>query len=265
MGVCSGIAAMPVARMNTIPRLHSLNNTIGTIGRSNSSPLAVLLGSAATADAERQALSGAIPIVYATPEKLTSEGFIQQLKSHLVTTGKLAYLAVDEAHCISQWGHDFRPSYRRLGMFRSQIGASVPIMTLTATATGRVKGDIQTAMELRSPFLSQKSVDRPNLNISVFPRSTFESAAGIFFEESKRAKTGSTIIYCISRKECEAIQTRLQAKLPQDRVACYHAGMTLPLRQQSHHDFKTGRARVIVATSAFVRARLSLRLGQAAL
>ena len=140
-----------------------INNKIAT--GADGLPPAVLLGTAnMIAGSEEAALQGKYRLVYLTPEKLASGGFIDRLKL-LADRGAISLLAVDEAHCLSEWGHDFRVDYARIGAFRDAI-PGVPICALTATAVMRVRSDIVNSLRMRDPLISTSTLDRPNLRIS---------------------------------------------------------------------------------------------------
>ena len=187
-----------------------------------------------------EALRGEIKILYVSPERLALEGFQSLLRSLSVTL-----VAVDEAHCISEWGHDFRPDYRGLGSLRRSM-PDVPFIALTATATHRVRDDIVTQLGLQDPQRFVASFNRANLTYEIRPkRNAFGQLVEMF--ESRRGQ--SAIIYCFSRKETEELAVDLQQ---QGHVARpYHAGLDAEARRRTQEGFITGEVPIVVATIAF--------------
>ena len=187
-----------------------------------------------------EALRGEIKILYVSPERLALEGFqafLQNLNVSLV--------AIDEAHCISEWGHDFRPDYRALGALRRSM-PEVPFIALTATATHRVRDDIVTQLGLHDPQRFVASFNRANLNYEVRPkRNSFDQLAELL--ENRRNQ--STIIYCFSRKETEELAVDLQGLGLKSKP--YHAGMDATARRRTQDEFIAGEFPIVVATIAF--------------
>ena len=158
--------------------------------------------------------AGAYKLLYVAPERVMTPDFAPALRDWNVTT-----LAVDEAHCISEWGHDFRPEYRRLRELREWL-PGVPVIALTATATELVRGDIVRQLELREPARFLASFNRPNLNYHVVPKVRAPQQIVDFI---RKRPHDSGIVYCQSRKRTEAVAAELrQAGVA---AACYHAGM----------------------------------------
>jgi ATP-dependent DNA helicase RecQ len=179
-------------------------------------------------------------LLYVAPERLMLDSFIEKIQSW-----KIAQIAIDEAHCISEWGHDFRPEYRELAKLRKLL-PDVPIMALTATATTRVREDIVRQLKLHEPQIYVASFDRPNLTYRVVPKS---SAYEQLREFVRQRPNDSGIVYCASRKSADAIATKLNA----DRISArpYHAGLE-PNERARHQDmFLRDDVRVISATIAF--------------
>jgi ATP-dependent DNA helicase RecQ len=208
---------------------------------------AAALHSGLTLDEQRDRLalieSGAIDLCYIAPERLRSIRFLEALARVGV-----AMLAVDEAHCISEWGHDFRPDYARLGWFREKLGNPTTI-ALTATATDVVRRDIVEQLHLIDPGVFVRGFDRPNLHYAVRPvRSKNEKLAAL--EEIDDRIPGAKIVYAASRKQCEEAGEYLRASR-QNRVVIYHAGLTPNDRRQSQDAFMSGKCDLIVATNAF--------------
>ncbi len=212
--------------------------------KSNGIPAAFLNSSLTYAEMRRvqeQAQQGVLKILYVAPERLSNaafQGFLARLKVSLV--------AVDEAHCISVWGHDFRPDYRRLGALRQSL-PGVPFLALTATATERVRGDIVGQLHLSQPKEYIASFNRANLNYSVVPkrRDSFD----ILVELLQKHKGESAIIYCTSRKETESMAARLRGKGYDAQP--YHAGLDDEVRRQTQERFIRDQVSIIVATIAF--------------
>ena len=199
-----------------------------------------MLTYAEIARVQRQAQQGDLKILYLAPERLALPDF-----KHWLGTLNVSLVAVDEAHCISEWGHDFRPDYRTLGGLRRSM-PSVPFIALTATATERVRADILTQLGLKQPQQFIASFDRPNLRYEVRPK---ERAFNQLVQLLKERKGESAIIYCFSRKDTEDLADRLRDEgfdaLP------YHAGMDAESRRRNQERFIRDEADVIAATIAF--------------
>ncbi|HEX6811282.1 MAG TPA: DNA helicase RecQ [Planctomycetota bacterium] len=179
-------------------------------------------------------------LLFVAPERLFHDDFLRWLERQ-----DIAAFAIDEAHCISQWGHDFRPEYRRLAELRARFG-SVPFQAFTATATPRVRDDIKSQLALREPLELVGTFDRPELVYRVLPRQDLEGqvAAAI-----GRHPDAAAIVYCIARKDTEALASALQQRSIDARA--YHAGLAAGERTRLSADFRAERVNVIVATVAF--------------
>ncbi len=187
-----------------------------------------------------EALRGELKVLYVSPERLAIDSFRSFLSQVSVSL-----VAVDEAHCISEWGHDFRPDYRQLGGLRRSM-SDVPFIALTATATPRVRDDIVNQLGLKSPNRFVASFNRENLNYEVRPkRNAFRQLVEML--ESRRGQ--SVIIYCYSRKETEEIAVDLDRL--GFRARAYHAGMYSEARRRTQEGFISGEFPVVVATIAF--------------
>ena len=202
------------------------------------------LGAAERADVLHGIASGALCLVYVAPERLDDPAFVETTAARGVSL-----LAVDEAHCISQWGNDFRPSYQRIIDFLGALPKRPPVMALTATATRAVRRDIREALVLRDPFVVLASFDRPNLFFSVErPRGRAEKDRMLVAFCRERAER-SGIVYCSSRRAVEEV-----CELLRDEgllATRYHAGLAAAERERNQEDFLYDRARVMVATNAF--------------
>ncbi|MFN5857345.1 MAG: DNA helicase RecQ [Pseudanabaenaceae cyanobacterium] len=197
---------------------------------------------------EREVLNGQIKLLYVAPERLFTENFISLLKQVEATVG-LGGFAIDEAHCVSEWGHDFRPEYRQLQELR-QIYPAVPMMALTATATRRVQEDIIHQLALRQPYVHIASFNRPNLYYEVRqkPKQPYEALRQKVVALLRQSK-GSGIIYCLSRKRVDQVTADLQRDgIP---ALAYHAGLSDDERRENQTRFIRDDVRLIVATVAF--------------
>lgn len=188
----------------------------------------------------RGLFTGKYRLLYAAPERLMLDGTLDMMKQWNVSR-----IAIDEAHCISEWGHDFRPEYRQIAKLRD-IFPDLPFMALTATATERVRGDIVKYLRLREPAHYVASFNRPNLTYRVIPKSTPYSQALAFIRQ-RRDESG--IIYCQSRKTTESVAERLNGD--GIRARPYHAGLDDEVRAAHQEMFLRDEVRVICATIAF--------------
>jgi ATP-dependent DNA helicase RecQ len=185
-------------------------------------------------------LAGNTKLLYVAPESLTKEENIQLLKQI-----KISFYAVDEAHCISEWGHDFRPEYRRIHQIATDIGIA-PIIALTATATPKVQHDIQKNLDMLDAKVFKSSFNRPNLYYEIRPKVNVDREI-IKFIKSNPGKSG--IIYCLSRKKVEDVAELLVVN--GIRALPYHAGLDAATRASNQDKFLMEEADVIVATIAF--------------
>lgn len=185
--------------------------------------------------------AGKYKIVYVAPERLLTEGFLQ-----LARRLDISLLAVDEAHCISQWGQDFRPSYLKIVEFLAQLERRPVVSAFTATATPTVREDVERILGLRDPLRVVTGFDRPNLRFEVL-RPLDKNTALLTLVRERRGKSG--IVYCATRREVESVCELLRgAGIAATR---YHAGLEDEERRANQDDFDRDRAAVIVATNAF--------------
>jgi ATP-dependent DNA helicase RecQ len=208
---------------------------------------AALFNSSLGADDKAAVLAGVrnrrYRLLYVSPERLVSEGG-ESFVSMLASAG-VSFVAVDEAHCISHWGHDFRPEYRQLARLRDRL-PGVSVHAFTATATARVRHDIATQLSLQQPLEYVGSFDRPNLVYRVLPRAGLKHQLG---EVLVRHRGEAGIIYCTSRREVDALAHWLSES--GTRALPYHAGMTDGERGRNQDAFLNERVDIIVATVAF--------------
>ena len=187
--------------------------------------------------------SGLTKLLYVAPESLNKEESVEFLK-----TIKISFYAIDEAHCISEWGHDFRPEYRNIRPTINKIG-NAPVIALTATATDKVRTDIKKCLGISDAKEFKSSFNRPNLYYEVRQKRTDDDTNKqiIMFIRQNPGKSG--IIYCLSRKKVEELAEILKAN--EIKAAPYHAGLDSATRSQTQDDFLMERIDVIVATIAF--------------
>jgi RecQ family ATP-dependent DNA helicase len=209
---------------------------------------ALLLNSSQSIDEQRAVVktvaNGFAGLLYVAPERFASNTF-QWLMSRI----KPRLFVVDEAHCVSFWGHDFRPEYMRLGEVRKQLGDPITI-ALTATATRQVQRDIVRALDLKDPRIHVTGFDRPNLSYSVrrFEKDREKEAALVRFLSVTK---GSGIVYCSTRRSVEDVTALLKLNFRDHRVLPYHAGMDQSERRRSQTDFMAAQSSIVVATNAF--------------
>ena len=198
------------------------------------------LGSADARNRMRELHQGEYKLLYVAPERLMLDGWAENLQNWNVSC-----IAIDEAHCVSEWGHDFRPEYRQLARLRAAL-PEVPLMALTATATGRVRTDIVRHLKLQDPAIFVSSFNRPNLGYRVVPK---HQPSKQILEFVKARGEDSGIIYCASRAAADRLATALAAKgisaLP------YHAGLAAEERSRNQERFLRDDTRIICATVAF--------------
>ncbi len=185
--------------------------------------------------------NGVCKLLYVAPESLTKEEYVEFLK-----TVKISFYAVDEAHCISEWGHDFRPEYRRIRPIINEIGQA-PVIALTATATDKVRTDIKKSLGIVDAHEFKSSFNRPNLYYEVRSKTKDVDKDIVRFIRQHQGKSG--IIYCLSRKKVEDLADILRAN--DIKAAAYHAGLDTATRSQTQDDFLMEKIDVIVATIAF--------------
>ena len=206
---------------------------------------AAFLNSSLTSAQYYKALSyaqeGRYPVIYVAPERLETEGFL-----NFALNAKIAMVAVDEAHCVSQWGQDFRPSYLKIVDFIKKLPVRPVVSAFTATATKEVREDIIDILELREPEVVMTGYDRPNLYLGVLaPKDKYAALKN--FVETHPDRCG--IVYCLTRKLVEEVSGRLEAD--GFSVTRYHAGLGDKERRENQDDFIYDRAQIMVATNAF--------------
>ncbi|MFO0698349.1 MAG: ATP-dependent DNA helicase RecQ [Nitrospira sp.] len=184
-----------------------------------------------------------VQLLYLAPERMQHEGFLRLLR-----TLWISLLVVDEAHCISQWGHDFRPDYLKIGRLRQEL-TNPPCLALTATATARVRTDICRRLSLHAPFRLVAGFRRKNLAFSVHRAPTLRDKLGLVDRLVRETGTGTILVYAATRRTVEEVAGWLGQSHPS--VGYYHAGLSDDERRLVHQDFRRGAVRVLVATNAF--------------
>ena len=196
----------------------------------------------------RRLTLGELNLLFVAPERAVNPGFKSFLAS-LADAGRLGSIAIDEAHCISQWGHDFRPEYRRIAELR-EVAPGVAMQAFTATATPRVRDDICDQLGLRNPEVLVGTFDRPNLTYRVQARrDAAEQAAEAIRRHERAGDGGGTIVYCLSRKDTEELATNLRTHGV--NAEAYHAGLNEKVRRDVEHRFSNETLDAVVATVAF--------------
>ncbi len=235
-GTAIVISPLIALMKNQVDAMRNLSEEDGIAHFLNSS-----LNKAAIDQVKYDITNGKTKLLYVAPESLTKDEYIDFLKGI-----KISFYAVDEAHCISEWGHDFRPEYRRIRPIISEIGQA-PLIALTATATDKVRTDIKKNLGMVDAKEFKSSFNRPNLYYEVRPKTKNIDKDIIKFIKQNSSKSG--IIYCLSRKKVEELAEVLRAN---DINACaYHAGMDSAARSKTQDDFLMEKIDVIVATIAF--------------
>ena len=195
----------------------------------------------------RLAKEGRYKIIYVAPERLETEGFLEFVLSENV---HISFLAVDEAHCVSQWGQDFRPSYLKIIEFLKKLPYRPVVGAYTATATEDVRDDIMDILELQNPYVMTTGFDRENLYFAVKkPVDKYKELVHYLKDREKKFSGSSGIIYCLTRKNVEDICYRLRKE--GFSVTRYHAGLSDEERKENQEDFIYDRRRIMVATNAF--------------
>ncbi|MBA3649340.1 MAG: DNA helicase RecQ [Chitinophagales bacterium] len=231
------------------PLIALMKNQVDQIrGYSSKDTIAHFLNSSLTKaqqkEVKKDLMSGETKMLYVAPETLTKEENIQFL-SEL----EISFVAVDEAHCISEWGHDFRPEYRKIRTMVESMGTRIPVMALTATATPKVQLDILKNLDMKEPNVFISSFNRPNLYYEVRPKGNKETTLKQITKFVKGMPGKSGIIYVLSRKSTEEIAEFLCAN--GIRAGAYHAGLDATTRSQRQDQFLMEDIEVIVATIAF--------------
>lgn len=221
---------------NQVDVINGMSEETGVAHYLNSS-----LNKAAIDQVKKDIRSGLTKLLYVAPESLTKEEYVEFLKSV-----KISFYAIDEAHCISEWGHDFRPEYRRIRPIIGQIG-NAPVIALTATATDKVRTDIKKSLGITQAKEFKNSFNRPNLYYEVRQKTKDVDRDIVKFIRQNTGKSG--IIYCLSRKKVEELAAVLQAN--NIKAAAYHAGFDAATRSKTQDDFLMEKIDVIVATIAF--------------
>lgn len=222
---------------NQVDAIESLSSSKGTAHVLNSS-----LNKTEIKQVKSDILNGITKLLYVAPESLIKEEYASFLQNV-----PISFVAIDEAHCISEWGHDFRPEYRNLRSIIDNLGENIPIVALTATATPKVQEDILKNLNISDAKVYKASFNRPNLYYEVRPKTKYVDADITRFVKSKEGKSG--IIYCLSRKRVEELAQILQVNGV--KAVPYHAGLDAKTRVKHQDMFLTEDVDVVVATIAF--------------
>jgi ATP-dependent DNA helicase RecQ len=184
-----------------------------------------------------------VQLLYLAPERMQHEGFLQLLRSLWVSL-----LVVDEAHCISQWGHDFRPDFLKIGRLRQEL-TNPPCLALTATATARVQTDLCQRLSLRDPFRLVAGFRRANLALSVHLSQSRQDKLSTLGRLVRETQKGTILVYCATRRAVEEVAAWLGQSYPS--VGYYHAGLSDEERRMVHEEFRRGTVQILAATNAF--------------
>ena len=222
---------------NQVDMIRNFGTELGIAHVMNSS-----LSKAELLEVKEDLKSGKTKMLYVAPESLTKEETVEFLR-----TLKISFVAIDEAHCISEWGHDFRPEYRRLRPIINAIGKNLPVIALTATATVKVQQDIMKNLEIMDAKVFKSSFDRPNLYYEVRPKTKDVIKDIIKYIKQNPGKSG--IVYCLSRKKVEELAETLLVN--GIKALPYHAGLDSQTRKENQDKFLMEEVDVIVATIAF--------------
>jgi len=239
--MCTGTAIIisPLIALmkNQVDSIRNFGTEVGIAHFMNSS-----LSKAELKQVKLDLIDGHTKLLYVAPESLTKDENVEFLRGININ-----FYAIDEAHCISEWGHDFRPEYRRIRPIIETIGQDVPVIALTATATPKVQQDIIKNLNIPDATIFKSSFDRPNLYYEIRPKTKNVSRDIIKFIKANSGKSG--IVYCLSRKKVEEIAETLVVN--GIRALPYHAGLDSGTRKKNQDDFLMEEVEVIVATIAF--------------
>ena len=222
---------------NQVDAIRSLGSELGVAHVLNSS-----LTKTEINQVKKDIVDGVTKMLYVAPESLTKEEYI-----HFLREVKISFVAIDEAHCISEWGHDFRPEYRNLKGIIKQLGDNIPVIGLTATATPKVQEDILKNLDMSNANTFKASFNRPNLFYEIRPKTKNVEGDIIRFIKQHKGKSG--VIYCLSRKKVEDIAQLLQVN--GISAVPYHAGLDAKTRAKHQDMFLMEDVDVVVATIAF--------------